>query len=171
MSGLIIAIVALAAFGAVAVVYWRQRARRAGPPALSDAARQALLLGDERIDVLAYPRSMVVVEKLVTALQRGRAHTRWRDFADLFVLVPGNLPDAEVVEALRTVASHRGVSLRPLAEVTAGMPEEAQGRWTTWRERHGAQNRVPERFAEVLDALEERTHAWIAEAAKPSSPG
>jgi len=140
-----------------------------GDPVVPAPIRTAVpvLLGDERLDVLAYPRSMVVVEKLVTALQRGRANTRWRDFADLFVLVPGNLPDAEVIEALRAVASHRGVSLRPLSEVLAGMPKEAQGRWATWRERHGAQNRVPERFAEVLDALEERTHAWIAEAAKP----
>ena len=130
-----------------------------------------VLLGDERIDVLAYPKSMVVAEKLVTALQRGRASTRWRDFADLFVLVPGDLLETEVIEALRAVASHRGVSLRPLGGVLAGMPKEAQTRWATWRERQGAQERVPEDFAAVLDALDERTRAWVSEAAKAGGPG
>lgn len=125
-----------------------------------------VLLGDERIDVLAYPRSMVVAEKLVTALQRGRASTRWRDFADLFSLVSGVLPDAEVVEAVRAVASHRGVELKPLAEVLAGMPTEAQSHWAIWRARQGAEARVPEDFAEVLDAIDDATRVWLADAAK-----
>ncbi len=139
-----------------------------GDPVVPAPIRTAVpvLLGDERIDVLAYPKSMVVAEKLVTALERGRASTRWRDFADLFVLVPSDLSEAEVIEALRAVASHRGVSLRPLGGVLAGMPKEAQARWATWRERQGAQERVPEDFAAVLDALDERTRAWISEAAK-----
>jgi hypothetical protein len=123
-----------------------------------------VLLGDEPIEVLAYPKVMVVAEKLVTALQRGRASTRWRDFADLFVLVPGDLVESEIIEALRAVAGHRGVLLRPLGEVLDGMPNEAQARWATWRERQGAQERVPEDFATVLDALDERTQAWLLRA-------
>ena len=144
-----------------------------GDPVIPAPIRTAVpvLIGDEHIDVLAYPKSMVVAEKLVTALQRGRASTRWRDFADLFVLVPGDLLEAEVIEALRAVASHRGVPLQPLGEVLAGMPKEAQARWATWRERQGAQERVPEDFAAVLDALEERTRAWISEAAQAGDPG
>ncbi|MCZ7683721.1 MAG: nucleotidyl transferase AbiEii/AbiGii toxin family protein [Sandaracinaceae bacterium] len=144
-----------------------------GDPVVPAPIRTAVpvLLGDERIEVLAYPKSMVVAEKLVTALQRGRASTRWRDFADLFELVPGDLLEAEVIGALRAVASHRGVSLEPLGEVLAGMPKEAQARWATWRERQGAQERVPEDFATVLDALEERTRAWISEAAKAGGRG
>lgn len=41
-----------------------------GDPVVPAPARTAVpaLLGDERIDVLAYPKSMVVAEKLVTAL-------------------------------------------------------------------------------------------------------
>lgn len=144
-----------------------------GDPVVPAPARTAVpvLLGGERIDVLAYPKSMVVAEKLVTALQRGRASTRWRDFADLFVLVAGALPEAEVIEALRAVASHRGASLKPLAEVLAGMPDEAQRRWATWRARHGAETRVPEDFAAVLDALEAATRAWIVAAAKAGVVG
>lgn len=144
-----------------------------GDPVVPAPIRTAVpvLLGDERIDVLAYPKAMVVAEKLVTALQRGRASTRWRDFADLFVLVPGDLLEAEVIEALRAVASHRGVTLQPLGAVLAGMAEEAQARWATWRERQGAQERVPEDFGAVLDALDERTQAWLAAAARLGEPG
>lgn len=140
-----------------------------GDPVVPAPARTAVpgLLGDEPINVLAYPKSMVVAEKLVTALQRGRASTRWRDFADLFALVAGALPEAEVIEALRAVASHRGVSLRPLAEVLSGMPYEAQRLWAIWRARHGAEARVPEDFAAVLDALDVATRAWLVDAAKP----
>ena len=107
---------------------------------------------------------MVVAEKLVTALQRGRASTRWRDFADLFMLVPGDLVDDEIIGALRAVAKYRGVPLQPLGKVLDGMPNEAQARWATWRERQGAQDRVPEDFAIVLDALDERTQTWLLKA-------
>lgn len=137
-----------------------------GDPVVPAPIRTAIpvLLGDEPIKVLAYPKVMVVAEKLVTALQRGRASTRWRDFADLFVLVPGDLVEFEIIDALRAVAEYRGVPLRPLGEVLEGMPKEAQARWATWRERQGAQERVPEDFATVLDALDERTQAWLLKA-------
>lgn len=137
-----------------------------GDPVVPAPIRTAVptLLGDERIEVLAYPKAMVVAEKLVTALQRGRASTRWRDFADLFLLVPSDLAEAEVVAALSAVATHRGVALQPLAEVLTGLAQEAQPRWETWRERQGADERVPKDFAAVLNALDERTRPWIAAA-------
>jgi hypothetical protein len=100
-----------------------------GDPVIPAPLRTAIpvLLGDAPIEVLAYPKVMVVTEKLVTALQRGRASTRWRDFADLFMLLPGDLVEPEIIEALRTVAEHRGVPLRPLGEVLEGMPQELAG--------------------------------------------
>ncbi len=144
-----------------------------GDPVVPPPIRTAIpvLLDDQGIEVLAYPKSMVIAEKLVTALQRGRASTRWRDFADLFLLVAGDLPEADVIEAVRAVASYRGVTVRPLADVLAGMPEEVQARWATWRERQGAQHRVPEDFAAVLNALDERTRGWIFEAAEAGTAG
>lgn len=33
-----------------------------------------------------YPRVMVLAEKIVTAIQRGTANTRWRDFVDIVAL-------------------------------------------------------------------------------------
>ena len=44
------------------------------------------LLGTEPIAVRGYPLAMVYAEKIVTALQRGTANTRWRDFTDLYLL-------------------------------------------------------------------------------------
>jgi hypothetical protein len=43
------------------------------------------LLGGH-LDVLGYPLAMVHAEKLVTALERGTANIRWRDFVDVVVL-------------------------------------------------------------------------------------
>jgi len=139
-----------------------------GDPVVPAPTRTAVpgLLGDDRIHVLAYPRAMVIAEKLVTALQRGRASTRWRDFADLFVLVRGVVSEAEVIDALRAVAVHRGASLAPLADVLSGMPNDAQRHWSTWRTRHGAEARVPDDFAAVLDVLDLATRGWLVEAAK-----
>lgn len=37
--------------------------------------------------VRGYPLEMVLAEKIVTALSRGTANTRWRDFLDLYVLI------------------------------------------------------------------------------------
>ena len=37
--------------------------------------------------IRGYPLEMVLAEKIVTALARGTANTRWRDFVDIYVLV------------------------------------------------------------------------------------
>lgn len=38
------------------------------------------------ITVIGYPLPMVFAEKIITALQRGTINTRWRDFADVYLL-------------------------------------------------------------------------------------
>ena len=38
------------------------------------------------VTVLGYPMAAVVAEKAVTAMQRGVANTRWRDWADILTL-------------------------------------------------------------------------------------
>lgn len=120
--------------------------------------------------VLAYPRAMVIAEKLVTALQRGAASTRWRDFADLYLMIaadPGDVP--RVVPAIAAVAKHRAVPLKPLGKVLAGMPERAQSRWESWLKQHGLADRVPRSFEELLDRLDESTRPWITAAAVEDS--
>lgn len=134
-----------------------------GDPVVPAAARTFIpfLFGEDGVALWAYPKAMVVAEKLVTALQRGIASTRWRDFADLYLLVHGDLDRGEVIEALRAVAAHRGVHLRPLGEVLRGMSGVAQGRWATWRDRQGAHDRVPADFNAVLQAIDHATRPWL----------
>lgn len=116
--------------------------------------------------VLAYPREMVLAEKLVTALQRGAANTRWRDFADLYLMVGADPGDAQqVVPAIAAVANHRGVPLKPLGKVLSRMPERAQTRWESWLDQHRLADGVPRSFEELLDRLDESTRPWITAAA------
>ena len=119
------------------------------------------LLEDDEIEVLAYPKAMIVAEKLVTALQRGRANTRWRDFADLLLLLEGDLVESEMVEALKAVSQHRNVRLQPLGEALEGMAEEAQRRWSAWRKRQSVQGNLPDDFSAVLTSLDAYTKRWL----------
>jgi hypothetical protein len=120
--------------------------------------------------VLAYPRAMVLAEKLVTALQRGAASTRWRDFADLYLMLEADPGDArQGVTSIAAVARHRGVTLAPLGVVLAGMPERAQTRWESWLKQQGLAGRVPRSFQELLDQLDQATQPWITAAAATDS--
>jgi hypothetical protein len=70
------------------------------------------LLGDV-ITVTGYPLSMVLAEKIVTALQRGTVNTRWRDFADIYLLTGRQEVDGtELTQSVRVVAEHRSVKER-----------------------------------------------------------
>lgn len=112
--------------------------------------------------VLAYPRAMVIAEKLVTALQRGAASTRWRDFSDLYLMiaaVPGD--EEQMASCIAVVSKHRGVPLVPLRDVLEGMPERAQPRWASWLRQQGLEGRVPRSFEQLLDQLDQATWPWI----------
>jgi len=128
------------------------------------------LLPGEGPLVLAYPRAMVVAEKLVTALQRGRASTRWRDFGDLHLILGQDaLDDSQVIAAIVAVARHRRVPLHPIGEALAGMPDDVQSRWQVWVEEHGMEGEIPRSFEEVLLLLDMRTCGWIAAAQADSN--
>jgi predicted nucleotidyltransferase component of viral defense system len=103
------------------------------------------------IAIRGYPVAMVHAEKLVTAVHRGRANTRWRDFSDVYALaIRHNVVGSELTAALAHVATHRRVELAPLRKVLAGYAEQAQTQWTTWRRKHRLDGHVPSEFAEVL---------------------
>lgn len=111
------------------------------------------LLGGDPLALSGYPLPMVHAEKLVTALQRGTANTRWRDFADLWTL-SGSHPinGGELQTAFRVVAEHRRVQLAPLADVLDGYAALAQGRWAAWRRKQQMLHQ-PEQFNDLLDAV------------------
>ena len=109
------------------------------------------LLDDAPIHLLGYPLPMVYAEKLVTALSRGTVNTRWRDFADLYLLTRRHDQDAgQLRAALEAVAAHRQVALQPLTDTLAGYAELAQGRWAAWRRKQQLDDRLPAHFGDVL---------------------
>lgn len=122
-------------------------------PAPEDVALPRLLT-DESLILRSYPLHMVLAEKLVTAIDRGTANTRWRDFADIYLL-SRHLPVAgsDLVEATLRVADYRGVELAPPTEVLDGFAELAQSRWLAWRAKQDLTDRLPEAFADVVNAV------------------
>lgn len=111
------------------------------------------ILGGD-LEVTGYPIAMVHAEKIVTALERRTANTRWRDFVDIHALCrrhPAN--GEEVHQSIITVAEHRKVVAAPLSAALAGYPAVAQTRWAAWRRRQLLDDRLPEDFSEVLDLV------------------
>jgi hypothetical protein len=128
------------------------------------------LLERQPIRLQGYPMEMVLAEKIVTALQRGQASTRWRDFGDIYQLTGRHAFHArEIRQALQAVAEHRNVALSALDDVLDGYSEIGQPRWAPWRRKLQLTETLPADFGEVLDAL--RTFAdpiltgFIADAA------
>lgn len=111
------------------------------------------LLGGE-LNVVGYPLVMVLAEKIVTALQRGVANTRWRDFTDVSRLIAIHELEASVLlRSMRVVAEHRAVELEPLSTVLDGYADVAQPRWAAWRRKQQLTAVVPEQFARVVAEL------------------
>jgi hypothetical protein len=90
------------------------------------------LLGGQII-LLCYPLPMVFAEKIVTAIERRLTNTRWRDFADIYLLSRHQAIDgSELQDSLQVVADHRQAPLMPLAIAREGMSELSQTRWRAW---------------------------------------
>jgi predicted nucleotidyltransferase component of viral defense system len=112
------------------------------------------LLEREPIKLRGYPLEMVLAEKIVTALQRGSASTRWRDFGDIYQLTGSHIFHAnELRQALQTVASYRNVELSGLDDAIDGYAEIGQPRWAAWRRKLQLTNSLPANFGDALGAL------------------
>jgi hypothetical protein len=62
--------------------------------------------------IRGYPLEMVLAEKIVTAIARGSANTRWRDFVDIYSLVHRHTTVAATLRiSLDRVAQYRRVEL------------------------------------------------------------
>jgi predicted nucleotidyltransferase component of viral defense system len=111
------------------------------------------LLGGE-IVLRGYPLAMVHAEKIVTAIARGTVNTRWRDFADIYMLTRHHAIDgSEIVRSIRRVAEHRRVRLAPLTETLADYAQIGQQRWTAWRRRQRLEDRLPKQFGDIVAAV------------------
>ena len=129
-----------------------------GDPIWPEPAEISLprLLGQEPIQLRGYPMEMVLAEKIVTALQRGSASTRWRDFGDIFVIT-GRLTfkAGEVRRALQAVAGYRHVELANLDDAVDGYAEIGQPRWASWRRKLQLTQTLPERFDDTLESMKD----------------
>jgi hypothetical protein len=106
------------------------------------------------ITVRGYPLAMIHAEKVVTAVTRGTANTRWRDFADIYLLTRQHAVDGnELHQAIENVAAFRHATLAPLAQVLAGYGDIAQAKWSAWRRKQQLDDRLPELFDDVLKAV------------------
>lgn len=104
--------------------------------------------------VRGYPLEMVFAEKIITALARGTANTRWRDFLDLYVLIRRQGVEARTLRAsMHRVAQYRDVPLSPLESTLIGFPEIAQSRWLAWLRKQRLESAAPEHFATVLELV------------------
>ncbi|TDC21524.1 nucleotidyl transferase AbiEii/AbiGii toxin family protein [Kribbella albertanoniae] len=108
-------------------------------------------LGQAPLRLRGYPLAMVIAEKAVTAIERGTANTRWRDFADVLLISTAYpFAAAELRSALEVVANHRDVELRPLLPMLESMPAIAETKWSAWRRRQARGDELPATFAEAL---------------------
>lgn len=111
-------------------------------------------LGLPPVTLLGYPLAMVLAEKIVTAIDRGVANTRWRDFADVYTLSRLHSVDAgDLRGSIETVAEYRKVAVVPLLPRLAPMGERAQGKYLAWRTRAHREGELPEAFADALSAV------------------
>lgn len=111
------------------------------------------LLGGSPIRIRGYRVELVLAEKIVTALQRGTANTRWRDFVDIANLARRDVDDSALIESIRRVAAFRQAPIRPLREVLSGYPEVAQQRWAAWRRKQGLASTTPAQFEDILEEV------------------
>lgn len=108
------------------------------------------------ITLQGFPQPMVLAEKLVTAMQRGTANTRWRDFLDVYTLTEQpthTYAETEIREALTAVAKHRATALTPISPLIDTYSTVAQTKWSAWLRKQKLTGRAPEQFADTLEAV------------------
>ena len=104
--------------------------------------------------IRGYSLEMVLAEKIVTALARGTANTRWRDFLDIYVLVRRHSVHAQTLRtSMQHVAQYRGITLEPLRPLLLGYPDIAQQRWLAWKRKHHLDAKAPAEFSTVLELV------------------
>ncbi len=121
------------------------RAEEVKVPRMLDNTNHIVLLG--------YPIFMVLAEKIVTAIQRGTASTRWRDFGDIYELSRRHpIPLNGLKTSVNAVAQHRVVELTTLEESLSGFAEIGQTKYENWRRKQDLLE-LPEIFGDLLGAI------------------
>ena len=106
------------------------------------------------IRILGYPIETVLAEKLVTAIELGRANTRVRDFADIHLLTgTQTLQCGALREALTATAGFRGTMLIPLTQATEGLAVLRNATYVAYRRGLGEVGAsLPQTFSDTVAA-------------------
>jgi hypothetical protein len=108
------------------------------------------------LTLLGYPLVMVHAEKIVTMLERGEVNTRWRDFADVYLLAARHGADGdELTASMEAVAKYRGAILQPLLPELDGLAGLAQRKWAAWVRKQRLDDRLPQSFEQILSKVAE----------------
>lgn len=112
-------------------------------------------LDDAAFELLAYPVETVLAEKLLTALERGDANTRVRDYADIWRLTGTNtFGTGHLIDAVEKVAVHRSLTLSPLSERIRAIVDLRGRTYREWRRRLGPDgDPYPDDFASVVTGV------------------
>lgn len=94
---------------------------------------------------------MLVAQKTVTALARGTAHTRWRDFLDLYVLIRRHPVDAQTLRISMPPVARYPSAPSPLKSTLTAFPEIAQSRWPKWLRKQRPNTAAPTKFATAVE--------------------
>jgi hypothetical protein len=106
------------------------------------------------ISVRGYPLEMVLAEKIITALERGTANTRWRDFVDIHVLTGRYAINAQTLKSsMQRVAQFRNAELTPLRTALDGYDAIAQTRWRAWLRKQHLDSTIPTDFSIILEQV------------------
>ncbi|MFI2488075.1 nucleotidyl transferase AbiEii/AbiGii toxin family protein [Promicromonospora kroppenstedtii] len=109
--------------------------------------------GLDPVLVLGYPLTMVLAEKIVTAVERGEANTRWRDFADVHLVTRRHQIDRGTLRSsVHEVAQYREVEMVPMTEAVGELADLGQARWSRWLRRVDRTD-LPENLAEVIGTI------------------
>ena len=107
------------------------------------------------IRILGYPIETVLAEKLVTAIELGRANTRVRDFVDIYLLTGTQAVQCgSLRDAITATSEFRGTALVPLAGAVDGLGELRDSTYVAYRKGLGeAGTSLPPRFSDAVDAV------------------
>ncbi|GAA2223859.1 nucleotidyl transferase AbiEii/AbiGii toxin family protein [Herbiconiux moechotypicola] len=111
--------------------------------------------GSPPIVILGYPIETVFAEKLVTAIELGRANTRVRDFVDVYLLTDTRpVQCGSLRSALQATADFRGTRLTPFSRATDGIGELRDSTYAAYRKGLGEVGAtLPEKFSDAVAAV------------------
>lgn len=112
-----------------------------------------LLQRHPSVRVLGYPLSVVLAEKLSTAVELGAGNSRVRDYADVWTLTrTRDVSAVDLLTALAATSQHRGVGLRPLRDVLHDYGRARASAFVAYRRRLGPDAaKLPDSFAVVVE--------------------